>query len=111
MLLSVLRLGCAIAALVRARFVTAQVAWHLAIVDPLLVARLAAEPLLGGAGRLHVARFALGALPQVAAEGRHPLVERQCVLVGVFGVRAHLGGAGTADEWWSTIFQSLPSFT
>ena len=24
---------------------------------------------------------------------------------------AHLGGAGTADEWWSTIFQSLPSFT
>jgi hypothetical protein len=23
----------------------------------------------------------------------------------------HLGGAGTADEWWSTIFQSLPSFT
>jgi hypothetical protein len=25
--------------------------------------------------------------------------------------RAHFGGAGTADEWWSTIFQSLPSFT
>src|SRR5262249_12425582 len=23
----------------------------------------------------------------------------------------HLGGAGTADEWWSTIFQPLPSFT
>ncbi len=26
-------------------------------------------------------------------------------------IRAHLGGAGTADEWWSTIFQPLPSFT
>jgi hypothetical protein len=23
----------------------------------------------------------------------------------------HLGGAGMADEWWSTILQSLPSFT
>src|SRR5262245_23183536 len=23
----------------------------------------------------------------------------------------HFGGAGIADEWWSTILQSLPSFT
>jgi len=22
----------------------------------------------------------------------------------------HFGGAGSADEWWSTILQSLPSF-
>src|SRR5262249_9816722 len=58
--LSVLRLhACAVAACVRAGFRTAQVAWHLAIVDPLLVARLGAEPLLGGADRL-VAYFAVG---------------------------------------------------
>src|SRR5262245_52093205 len=50
----------AVATLVRARLRTAQVEWHLAIVDPLLVARLAAEPLLGGASRLDVARFAVG---------------------------------------------------
>jgi len=23
----------------------------------------------------------------------------------------HFGGVGIADEWWSTILQSLPSFT
>ena len=55
---SVLCLGaCAVAAVVRARFRTALIEGHLAIVDPLLVAGLAAEPLLGGAGRLDVARF------------------------------------------------------
>src|SRR6516162_2269915 len=58
---SVLCLGaCAVAAVVRARLRTALVEGHLAIVDPLFVARLAAEPLLGGAGRLDVARFAVG---------------------------------------------------
>ena len=55
---SVLCLGaCAVAAVVRARFRTALVEGHLAIVDSLFVAGLAAEPLLGGAGRLDVARF------------------------------------------------------
>src|SRR6516162_205230 len=49
--------ACAVAAVVRARLRTALVEGHLAIVDPLLVAGLAAEPLLGGAGRLDVARF------------------------------------------------------
>src|SRR6266446_6026854 len=58
--LSVLRLhACAAAAFIRARFRTAQVARHFAIVDPLLVVRLAAEPLLGGADRLDAARFAV----------------------------------------------------
>ena len=58
---SVLSLGaCAVAAVVRTRLRTALVEGHLAIVDPLFVARLAAEPLLGGAGRLDVARFAVG---------------------------------------------------
>ena len=58
---SVLCLGaCAVAAVVRARLRTALVEGHLAIVDPLFVARLAAEPLFGGAGRLDVARFAVG---------------------------------------------------
>src|SRR5215475_5792079 len=49
--------ACAVAAVVRARLRTALVEGYLAIVDPLFVARLAAEPLLGGAGRLDVARF------------------------------------------------------
>src|SRR6516165_8235089 len=49
--------ACAVAAVVRARLRTALVEGHLAIVDSLLVAGLAAEPLLGGAGRLDVARF------------------------------------------------------
>jgi hypothetical protein len=42
-------------AFVRPRFGTAAVAWDLAIVDPLLVARLDAKSLLGSAGRLIVA--------------------------------------------------------
>src|SRR5262245_8639218 len=50
----------AVAALVRTRLWTAQVEWHLAVVDPLLFARLAAEPLLAGAIWLDVARFAVG---------------------------------------------------
>ena len=49
--------ACAVAAVVRARLRTALVEGHLAIVDSLFVAGLAAEPLLGGAGRLDVARF------------------------------------------------------
>ncbi len=52
--------ACAVAAVVRARLRTALIDGHLAIVDPLFVARLAAEPLLGGAGRLDAARFAVG---------------------------------------------------
>src|SRR6266436_9819946 len=52
--------ACAVAAVVRARLRTALIEGHLAIVDPLFVARLAAEPLLGGAGRLDAARFAVG---------------------------------------------------
>ena len=36
------------------------VEWELAIVDPLLVARLAAEPLLRGASRLDVTGLAIG---------------------------------------------------
>ena len=42
-------------AFVRPRFGTVAVAWDLAIVDPLLVARLDAKSLLGSAGRLIVA--------------------------------------------------------
>src|SRR5262249_39473933 len=45
----------AVLAFVRPRFGTAAVAWDLAIVDPLLVARLDAKSLLGSAGRLIVA--------------------------------------------------------
>jgi hypothetical protein len=52
--------ACAVAAVVRARLRTALIERHLAIVNPLFVARLAAEPLLGGADRLHGARFAVG---------------------------------------------------
>jgi hypothetical protein len=52
--------ACAVAAFVRPRFRAAQVEWHLAIVDPLLVARLDAESLLGSAGRLVVAPYVLG---------------------------------------------------
>src|SRR6516162_6963753 len=47
--------ACAVAAFVRPRFGTAPVEWDLAIVDPLLVARLDAKSLLGSAGRLVVA--------------------------------------------------------
>src|SRR5262249_2216005 len=58
---SVLRLrACTVPTLVRTRFRAAQVEWHLAIVHPLLVTRLAAEPLLSGADRLDMARFVLG---------------------------------------------------
>ena len=42
-------------AFVRPRFGTGPVEWDLAIVDPLLVARLNAKLLLGSAGRLVVA--------------------------------------------------------
>jgi hypothetical protein len=52
--------ACAVATVVRARLRTALIEGHLAIVNPLFVARLAAEPLLGGAGRLEDARFAIG---------------------------------------------------
>src|SRR6266403_1129462 len=54
--------ACAVAAFVRPRFRTVQVGRHLAIVDPLLVARLAAKPLLRGLGRLDVPSFALSGL-------------------------------------------------
>src|SRR5215813_11631079 len=58
---SVLRLrACTVPTFVRTRFRAAQVEWHLAIVHSLLVARLAAEPLLSGAHWLGMARFALG---------------------------------------------------
>jgi hypothetical protein len=53
--------ACAVSAFLWARFGAAQAERHLAIVDPLLVTRLAAEPLLRGAGRLDVACFAVGA--------------------------------------------------
>src|SRR5262245_56370896 len=53
---------CAVGALVRPRLRTTQVKRHLAIVEPLLVARLAAEPLLPGAGRLNVIGFPIGTL-------------------------------------------------
>jgi len=45
---------------IRPRFGTAPVEWHLAIVDPLLVVRLDAKSLLGSAGRLVVAPYAVG---------------------------------------------------
>jgi hypothetical protein len=49
---------------------------HLAIVDPLLVARLAAEPLLGGSSRLDVARFGVGARCRIGGCRRHQQEER-----------------------------------
>jgi len=52
--------ACAIAAFVRPRFRTVLLGRHLAIVDPLLVARLDTEPLLRGADHSDVARFAVG---------------------------------------------------
>src|ERR1044072_293653 len=49
------------AAVIRTRYWTAQIEGNLAIIDALLVARLAAEPLLAGAGgfRLDLFRFTL----------------------------------------------------
>jgi len=64
--------ACAVAAVVRARLRTALIEGHLAIVDPLFVARLAAEPLLGGAGRLDAARFAVGTRARRKKSQRHP---------------------------------------
>ena len=61
--------ACAVAAFVRPRFRAAQVEWHLAIVDPLLVARLDAESLLGSAGRLVVAPYAIGKRPDPGSDG------------------------------------------
>src|SRR5438552_8706754 len=55
-----LRAWSVAAASVWTRFRAAQVEWHLTIVHPLLVARLAAEPLLSGADWLDMTRFALG---------------------------------------------------
>ena len=55
--------ACAVAAFVRPRFGTALAEWDLAIIDPLLVARLDAESLLGSAGRLVVAPYAIGKRP------------------------------------------------
>src|SRR5512133_2223271 len=115
------------------RFRAAQVEWHLAIVDSLLVARLTAEPLFSGADWLDMIRFALGTrcrtwrcqrrqqekYPRHDANRRrqpHPkqMKHRRVFSEGWTGAHApssgstwagHLGGAGTADEWWSTIFQ------
>ena len=50
------------AAFVRPRFRTVQVGRHLAIIDPLFVARFAAEPLLRGTDRLEVTGFAVAGL-------------------------------------------------
>jgi hypothetical protein len=60
-LLSARRAGAyAVLTSVWPRLRTAQGGRHLAIVDPLFVARLAAQPFLGGAGRFDAARFAVG---------------------------------------------------
>ena len=69
--------GCAVAAVVRARLRTALIEGHLAIVDPLFVARLAAEPLLGGAGRLDAARFAVGTRAGRKKSQRHPCNDKK----------------------------------
>jgi hypothetical protein len=66
----------AVAAFLRPGVRTAQVEWHLAIVDPLLVARLDAEPLLRGAGRLDVARFGVGTRYRTGRSQRHQQEER-----------------------------------
>ena len=63
--------ACAVAAVVRARLRTALIEGHLAIVDPLFVARLAAEPLLAGARRLDIARFAVGTRGRTGDRRRH----------------------------------------
>jgi hypothetical protein len=69
--------ACAVAAVVRARLRTALIEGHLAIVNPLFVARLAAEPLLGGAGRLEVARFAVGTRAGHKKSQRHPCNDKK----------------------------------
>ena len=61
--------ACAVAAFVRPRFGTALAEWDLAIIDPLLVARLDAESLLGSAGRLVVAPYAIGKRPDPGSDG------------------------------------------
>jgi hypothetical protein len=53
---------CFVVAFVRPRFGTAPIEWHLAIVDPLLVARLGAELLLPGASRLDLTVPAISTL-------------------------------------------------
>jgi hypothetical protein len=68
----------AVATFGRPRFGTAAVAWDLAIVDPLLVARLDAKALLGSAGRLIVALIGtvvVAALDRVLLRARR---ERPC---------------------------------
>ena len=62
--------ACAVAAFVRPRFRTAQCGRHLAIVDALLVARLAAEPLFGGFASTRPGSGSLGcprAIPATSA--------------------------------------------
>jgi hypothetical protein len=66
----------AIAAFVRPRFRTTQADWNLAIVDPLFVARLDTEPLLRGADRLDIARFALGTRYRAGSNQRYQQEER-----------------------------------
>ena len=68
--------GCAVAAVVRARLRTALIEGHLAIVDPLFVARLAAQPFLGGAGRFDAARFAVGTPCRIGRGQRHKKEKR-----------------------------------
>jgi hypothetical protein len=74
-------------AFVRPRFGTAAVAWDLAIVDPLLVARLDAKSLLGSAGRLIVA---LIGIVVVAALDRRLLRARHKSWLSKFYIRSHV---------------------
>src|SRR5262249_9032718 len=66
----------AVLAFVRPRFGTAPVAWDLAIVDPLLVARLDAKSLLGSAGRLVVALIGIVVVPALDRGLLRPRRER-----------------------------------
>ncbi len=73
--------ACAVAAVVRARLRTALIEGHLAIVDPLFVARLAAEPLLGGA-EMPSNEPDLFALDVRGFEDRPPLLDLSLVVGG-----------------------------
>ena|SRR5215831_1901575 len=58
------------------RLRTAQGGRHLAIVDSLFVASLAAQPFLGGAGRFDAARFAVGTPCRIGRGQRHKKEKR-----------------------------------
>jgi hypothetical protein len=80
------------------RFGTAPVEWELAIVDLLLVARLDAKSLLGSAGRLVVAAYAVGKWCDIGRGQPHQYLKRRDGhhkkrFLGVFGAAGDISNA------------------